>query len=1256
MNLKKIAASLTAMTCLSGALSYMPELTWKSYAAEVVCNDFEANYDGWYESADNVVLTAEHLIGNNNSRGMKVTGRKLASDGASSSKGLYLVGGVSYEYSLYVFSEHDETFNLSILVKDETTDKATVKKLVSKKVNGGEWTKLTANYKAPENSYDFTLTLNTDSTNDFVFDDVKVTTKKYQNSVSAASTEKGLKDEFANYFRVGNILNGGTVKNSNITANIIKNYNSIECENETKPDATLVQSQSSNSNIGVTLSSAAAIFDFCVNNNIGVRGHTLVWHSQTPSWFFKDNFQNNGNWVDKNTMDARLESYIKNMFNAIETQYPDLDLYAYDVCNECISDDSNRTANYGGARVAGDNKVYNDGSSAWVSVYGDNSFVEKAFRYAKEYAPDGCSLFYNDYNEYWDHKRDCIYNMCKDLYNKGLLDGVGMQSHINANMDGFSGINAYKTAMQKYASIGCQVQVTELDISIEGGTYSLQQQAEKYKAVFQAAMDTENVTAVCIWGPNDANTWIKTENAPLLFDTNNQPKAAYTALTSMIPESQWGDGSNVGKTTEPDENGYFFHSTFEGTTDNWAIRGSGDILTSGRTAYKGKEALLIENRKSAWNGATRSLSARTFVPGNTYSFSTDVMYFDGGATDNFFMKLQYIDGNGTTQYSTVAEGTAVKGEWIQLKNTNYTIPSDATDMQLYVETAETTNNFYIDEAIGAVAGTDVEGPVSKKIILGDTNYDGRITSIDLVNARKWLLSSSIGSTDKIVADVDQSGKYELNDLVLLSQFILGEISEFPVAEKQIDVTADEQIFKSLSLSDSYKKDGENNPLYTQRFGADPGFMVYKDRLYVYTTNDAFEYDSNGKMKENSYDVGTINCCSSSDLVNWTDHGAIQVAGRNGRTTNGCASWASCSWAPDACWKTINGKDKFFLYFANSGGGIGVLTADSPTGPWTDPLGHALVTGQTPNCSDVVWMFDPAVLVDDDGTGYLYFGGGVPDGKAANPGTGRCVKLGDDMISLAGTPVKMDTPYLFEDSSILKIGDTYYYSYCTNWSTGGNNIGIANAQIAYMTSKNPLGPFTFQGVMFKNTAESGLDKGGNNHHSLVYFKNNYYLLYHTRVVENRMGINLNYRSPSISAATFSNGKISVNGTHTGVSQLETLNPYTTVQAETMSNQSKNIRVNGLGNTTVSADKGEWIKASGVNFSNGENSLTIKASSKSGSVIKVCTGSPSGTAITYVEIPAGSSQEITVPVVNEVTGQKDVYFVFSGQAEMDYWVFS
>ena len=1268
MKVKKFAAGMTAMLCCAGVLSYLPSMPDKAYATEYVSNEFESNYDGWCGNADAVQLTAKYGMGVNQSRGMVVSGRTSVADGASSAKGLYLVGGQDYHYSVQVFSQTDEVFHLSLLCLDEETDEQTIVELDSKTVKAGEWATLSANYTAPKNSYEFRLTITTESTNDFAFDNVKITGKKSAQTVYAATAEKGLKDEFADYFRVGNILNGGTIRNSAITANIIKDCNSVECENETKPDATMVQSQSSGNNVAVSLNRCAAIMDFCVQNKIGMRGHTLVWHSQTPEWVFKEGFNASNAYVNSATMDARMESYIKNLFNAIKTQYPDLNLYAYDVANECVSDDSNRTKYYGGAREPG----YGNGKSPWVQVYGDNSFIEKAFTYARKYAPEGCDLYYNDYNEYWDHKRDCIYNMCKSLYEKGLLDGVGMQSHISAEYDGFTGVSAYTTAMKKYLSIGCDVQITELDISVDNGKYTAQQQADKYKAIFQAAMDwnknpssTGRVTAVCIWGPNDANSWLKAGSNALLYDSNNQPKLAYTTLTSMIPQSEWGDGTKyTGEVTpiEPDENGWYFHSTYEGDTDSWEGRGAATVSTSGRTAYAGGESLLVEGRTSAWNGATRSLNSRAFQPGSEYSFSANVMYFDGGDTDTFFMKLQYTDANGDTQYSTVAEGEAIKGQWIQLSNTNYQIPADATNMQLYIETADSTNNFYVDEAIGAVAGTVIEGAgEGKKVIRGDLNFDERIDGADLALERRGLIQGITDSYTKLAADVNQDGEVTVADAVLIQSYLIGKIKEFPIETRPIDTVAMEQLFAGVTASTSFKKDGENNPLITQRFGADPGWMVYDGRLYVYTTNDAFEYDSNGNMKENSYDVGTINCMSSADLVNWTDHGAIPVAGRNGRTQGGVAAWASCSWAPDACHKTINGKEKFFLYFANNGSGIGVLTADSPTGPWTDPIGKELISRSTPNCSNITWLFDPGVYYDEEtGKGYLAFGGGVPDGKSADPGTARIVELGADMTSIVGTPTTLNPPYLFEDSSLIKINGTWVYSFCHNWSVPAGQK-FNSADIGYMTASNPLGPYTYQGPVFRNTGAQGLDRGGNNHHSIVEFKGKYYVLYHTRQLELRMGVNggsgFNYRSPSISEATVNGNSITCTGSHAGVSQLEALNPYETVQAETMSNQSQGITVNGLSDTTVTGTKGSWLKVSGANFTQGAKTLTVKACSKSGAVIKVCTGGPSGDVITYAEIKAGTTpEEITVPVVNSVSGSKDICFLFSGDITFDSWSFS
>ena len=432
-------------------------------------------------------------------------------------------------------------------------------------------------------------------------------------------------------------------------------------------------------------------------------------------------------------------------------------------------------------------------------------------------------------------------------------------------------------------------------------------------------------------------------------------------------------------------------------------------------------------------------------------------------------------------------------------------------------------------------------------------------------------------------------------------------------------------------------------------------MEYNGRVYVYMTNDVFEYDSNGKIKENSFSkINKINIISSDDMVNWTDHGCYTIAG-----SSGAAKWATCSWAPCAAHKTINGKEKFFLYFCNGGNGVSVVTSDSPTGPWSDPLGHALISRSTANCSNVTWLFDPAVMVDKDGTGYLCFGGGVPSGKESNPGTARIVKLGSDMISLAGTPQTLNPPYLFEDSGINRIGNKYYYTYCSNFNTSGNPYGMQGGCIQYMVADNPMGPYTYGGQLLGSTYAID-QRGGNNHHSVVELNGKLYLFYHTRLMEEIYNISASaggYRSPMVNAISMNGTKMNqVSGNKTGVSQLKTVNPYSKVQAETFSRQS-GVNVSGTGNTVVTdIQKGDWIGVKGVNFSKGTSKLTVRVKSSSGAAIKVCTGSESGSAIGYVQVPSGSGYtDITVPVDN-VSGTKDVYFVFSGSVDFDYWYFS
>ncbi len=459
-----------------------------------------------------------------------------------------------------------------------------------------------------------------------------------------------------------------------------------------------------------------------------------------------------------------------------------------------------------------------------------------------------------------------------------------------------------------------------------------------------------------------------------------------------------------------------------------------------------------------------------------------------------------------------------------------------------------------------------------------------------------------------------------------------------------------------------KKLGFSNPLVTQEYGADPYALVYNDRVYVYMTADAPQYDSNGNLQENGYGyINTLRVISSSDMVNWTDHGEIKVAGKDGAANK----WATNSWAPAIAHKKINGKDKFFVYFANNGSGIGVIEGDSPLGPWRDPLGKALLNQGTPGCSGVVWCFDPAVLVDDDGSAYIYFGGGVPTGQQNNPKTARVAKLGDDMISIEGEAQEIDAPCMFEDSGIFKYKDKYYYSYCSNF-TGPHKEGYPGlGNIAYMVSDNPMGPFTYAGEIFDNPGV-WFGTQGNNHHATFVFRDKSYFIYHAQTVAKEKNEQKGYRSTHIDTIEMTpKGNIKpVKGTYEGIAQLETVNPFETIEAETIA-WNKGIKVQNIDDFHMelsSLDDGDWTSVAGVDFGEkGADKITARVKSVKGGKIEVRLDSPEGSLIGTVNVPAGTRdyKDITASVT-PVAGERNVFFVYKGEGSdimnVDTYVFS
>lgn len=460
-----------------------------------------------------------------------------------------------------------------------------------------------------------------------------------------------------------------------------------------------------------------------------------------------------------------------------------------------------------------------------------------------------------------------------------------------------------------------------------------------------------------------------------------------------------------------------------------------------------------------------------------------------------------------------------------------------------------------------------------------------------------------------------------------------------------------------------------NPLISHKFGADPWALVYGDRVYVYMTNDILEYDEKGNVKDNTYGkINKISVISSDDLMNWTDHGEIHVAG-----PQGAAKWASQSWAPAVVHKVIDGKDKFFLYFSNNASGIGVLTSDSPIGPWEDPLGKPLISRSTPGVEGVVWLFDPAVLIDDDGKAYIYFGGGVPKGQEDMPNTARVMQLGDDMISVVGKAITIPAPFMFEASGINKYNGVYYYTYCTNFYSGPRPEGSPpGGVIAYMTSNSPVGPWEYKGVVLKNPGHF-FGVGGNNHHSLFEFKGNWYIVYHAQTLAKAMGIPKGYRSPHLNQVFFNDdGTIQeVIADYKGVPQLKPLNPYVRVEAETFA-WSAGVLTKPIADgdpwqrALTDIDNGDWIALSKVDFGKkGASEFTAVVSKVSvDSIIELRLDNVDGKLIGTLTIPSNGGQAEWTKLTTKVSGAQgvhDLYLVFKGKSgvklfDFDYWYFS
>jgi len=230
-----------------------------------------------------------------------------------------------------------------------------------------------------------------------------------------------------------------------------------------------------------------------------------------------------------------------------------------------------------------------------------------------------------------------------------------------------------------------------------------------------------------------------------------------------------------------DEVNALMHDTFEGGSSSWEGRGSASVNNSSGNSYEGSSALYVTGRGASWNGAQKVLDTAEFKPGSAYSFSVKAGFFEGRSKSNHMMlSLQYKDGNNETIYGHIADGETVRGRYVQLSNSSYTIPADASDLILYVETEKGTDSFYVDDLIIAPEGTEIEGPGETHFVSGDINFSGKIDVFDTILARRGFINGFADSASQLAADVNEDGEYKIDDLVQISTFVMGRKDEFEV--------------------------------------------------------------------------------------------------------------------------------------------------------------------------------------------------------------------------------------------------------------------------------------------------------------------------------------------------------------------------------------------------------------------------------------------------------------------------------------------
>ena len=423
----------------------------------------------------------------------------------------------------------------------------------------------------------------------------KITKPKPEIEENIPDWKASVTESLGNGSIAGTAIMSSEISDDTLMALVKKHFNAVTFGNELKPDAlfnyqigqsvdsTTITFQGKELKVPVVndkqenldFSRADAMLDKILewnnanpNDKIRVRGHVLVWHSQTPEWFFHEDYNVAKPYVDKETMNRRLEWFISSVFDhyfgeAANKKYAGL-FYGWDVVNEAVNGNTYR-----------DDKVISDASdtstsdtrhgsnSMWWRVYKSNEFIINAFKYANKYAPNDVELYYNDFGETDNTKCEGIVKLINDVKSADgtRLDAFGMQAHYN--VDGFSAAQ-FKSVAKKYAQAAGKVQLTELDFkasSTYDGTaatreseYTKMAYCHKnlYEAIKALKKEGTNVSGLTVWGVIEPNSWLHSQSnlgggasgsaqCPLLFDGNYKAKPAYWAYvdaTKLQPAIQ----------------------------------------------------------------------------------------------------------------------------------------------------------------------------------------------------------------------------------------------------------------------------------------------------------------------------------------------------------------------------------------------------------------------------------------------------------------------------------------------------------------------------------------------------------------------------------------------------------------------------------------------------------------------------------------------------------------------------------------------